>query len=225
MKYLFPIILLASGCSVMDSKKSSIVRFSENPQMPVVDSRKFQRLNRAELEKQSDVNEEAGSFWRGEGQGAYLFAQNKVRQQGDLLNVRLEGAGQKQIDQKVSVLKDLIQKLEAAQAAQNAASQASSDPASGEEARKPAAVEKPVEKPAEGSSVAESVQYIPTRITEILQNGTYRVKGFQPFMIGAREYKVIVSGLIRAEDFNEDGVVSSKLLEAQYDVVGLKRIM
>jgi flagellar L-ring protein precursor FlgH len=42
-------------------------------------------------------------------------------------------------------------------------------------------------------------------------------------MIGKREYKVIVTGLIRPEDFNDAGIISEKLLDPQYDVVSLRK--
>ena len=42
-------------------------------------------------------------------------------------------------------------------------------------------------------------------------------------MIGNKEYKVIVTGVVRAEDFNDDGLSSNKILDAQYDVVSLRR--
>ena len=64
---------------------------------------------------------------------------------------------------------------------------------------------------------------VPTRIVERLPDGNYSVKGAQPFMIGKREYKVIVTGMIRPEDFNDEGVSSNKLLDPQYDVVSIRR--
>jgi flagellar L-ring protein precursor FlgH len=64
---------------------------------------------------------------------------------------------------------------------------------------------------------------VPTRIVERQPDGNYRIKGSQPFMIGKREYKVIVTGLIRPEDFNDEGVSSQKLLDPQFDVVSIRR--
>jgi len=56
-----------------------------------------------------------------------------------------------------------------------------------------------------------------------LPDGNYRVKGQQPFMIGKRDYKVIVTGMLRPEDFNDEGISSQKLLDPQYDVVSIRK--
>lgn len=41
-------------------------------------------------------------------------------------------------------------------------------------------------------------------------------------MIGSREYKVIVSGIVRAEDFNEQGINATQLLDPNFDVVSAR---
>ena len=56
-----------------------------------------------------------------------------------------------------------------------------------------------------------------------LVDGNYRVKGSQPFMIGTREFKVIVTGIVRAEDFNEEGTSASKLLDPSFDIVSSRK--
>ena len=63
------------------------------------------------------------------------------------------------------------------------------------------------------------VKNIPTRIVERLVDGNYRVKGSQGFMIGKREYRVIATGVVRADEFTESGVPASKLLEPRFDIV------
>ncbi len=68
-----------------------------------------------------------------------------------------------------------------------------------------------------------SVQAVPTRIVEQLKDGSYRVRGMQPFMIGKREYKVIVTGVVRPEDFDDAGIDAGKLLDPQFDIVSSKR--
>ena len=67
------------------------------------------------------------------------------------------------------------------------------------------------------------MQAVPTRIVEQLKDGSYRVKGMQPFMIGKREYKVIVTGVVRPEDFDDAGIDSSKLLDSQFDIVSSRK--
>ncbi|NJL26084.1 MAG: flagellar basal body L-ring protein FlgH [Calothrix sp. SM1_5_4] len=68
-----------------------------------------------------------------------------------------------------------------------------------------------------------NVKNVPTRIVERTLEGNYRVKGSQPFMIGNREYKVIVTGVVRAEDFNDEGIPASKLLDPKFDIVSARR--
>ena len=91
-----------------------------------------------------------------------------------------------------------------------------------DDGRGPASV--PTDKKEENeTSTADAVKEVPTRIIEKLADGNYRVKGQQPFMIGQREYKVIVTGVIRPEDFNDAGVSSNKLLDPQFDVVSIRK--
>ncbi len=70
----------------------------------------------------------------------------------------------------------------------------------------------------------KEVENIPVRIVERRADNTYRVRGQQFLTIKKRPYKVIATALIRAEDFKDDGISSNKLLEAQYDVVHMKRV-
>ncbi|NUN05956.1 MAG: flagellar basal body L-ring protein FlgH [Bdellovibrio sp.] len=245
------IVLTTSGCATMkelmaslDSPKNddsatpeagpSTPKYSDNPNMGVPTDRQYKRMTQNRLEEESDLGASAGSTWVMEGQGAYLFAQNKMRKEGDLLNVKLDGPAMKQVETKVSVIKKLLKQLEEQQLQQqqqelkNSLAQngePSRDPASVEAAAKPAApavaaAAKPEEK--EEGGLGE-VQNIPTRLIEKLADGNYRIKGQQPFMIGKREYKVLVTGLIRPEDFNDQGISSDKLLDPQYDVVSIRK--
>jgi flagellar L-ring protein precursor FlgH len=67
-----------------------------------------------------------------------------------------------------------------------------------------------------------NVKLVPTRVVERMVDGNYRVRGMQPFVIGNREYKVIVSGVVRAEDFNEEGINASQLIDSSFDIVSAK---
>ncbi len=67
-----------------------------------------------------------------------------------------------------------------------------------------------------------AVKTVPTRVVERMVDGNYRIRGMQPFMIGQREYKVIVSGVVKAEDFNEEGINSSQLIDSSFDIVSSK---
>ncbi len=90
--------------------------------------------------------------------------------------------------------------------------------------RKPASVASDANKKTIDEKIdLKEVESIPVRITERLSDNTYRVRGQQFLTIKKRSYKVIATGLLRAEDYKDDGVSSNKLLEAQYDLVHVKR--
>lgn len=225
-------VALLSGCaSLLESPvaetlsfKEKAPRYSENPQMGVPSNRQYRRMTKNRMEEEAELHSQAGSMWVNEGQGSYLFVQNKARREGDLLNVKLEGAALRQVETKVGVIKKLLKQLEDQEQQQQsdikAQNMAESAPNGGTAppARAPAAENKKDEK-----EDLSDVQNISTRIVERLPDGNYRVKGQQPFMIGKREYKVIVTGMIRPEDYNDAGVPSSKLLDPQFDVVSLRR--
>lgn len=199
-------------------------KYSDNQNMAVPTDRQYKRMNRQRMEEESDLGQGAGSTWVMEGQGAYLFAQNKMRTEGDLLNVKLDAPAMKQVETKVSVIKNLLKQLEDQQKAELNNSLA----AAGGDSRAPASEAKKEEPKKEEPKKEEKedltdIANVPTRIVEKLADGNYRVKGQQPFMIGKREYKVIVTGMIRPEDFNDEGVNSAKLLDPQYDVVSIRK--
>lgn len=197
-------------------------KYSENPQMDVPSNRQYRRMTRSQMEEDSDLGSQAGSMWMSDGQTSYLFVQNKARREGDILNVKLEGAALRQVETKVGVIKKLLKQLEDAQKAElqkRMAANGSAPEAAPAAARAPAGESAPKEEKED----LTDVQTVSTRIVERTGDGNYRVKGMQPFMIGKREYKVIVTGLIRPEDFNDEGVSSAKLIDPQYDVVSVRR--
>ena len=200
----------------------SAPRYSDNANMGVPTDRQYKRMTKNRMEEESELGASAGSMWVMEGQGSYLFAQNKMRKEGDLLNVKLDGPAMKQVETKVSVIKKLLKQLEEQenQNLNNGLAQNGEDPS-----RAPASEKPKVDAPAkaEDKNNLDEVQNVPTRLVEKMADGNYRVKGQQPFMIGKREYKVIVTGLIRPEDFNDAGISSDKLLDPQYDVVSIRR--
>ncbi|MFZ4402530.1 MAG: flagellar basal body L-ring protein FlgH [Pseudobdellovibrionaceae bacterium] len=209
-------------------------KYSQSSQMPVTSDRNYKKVTKNQLEEESNLGSQAGSLWVMDGQGSFLFSQNKTRQPGDLLNVKLEGAALKQVETKVKVIKQLLKQLEDQKRQEElknnpklADNSASREPASaqGAPAAKPAgaiAANKTDDKE-ESDSLAD-MESVPTRIVEKLPDGNYRIKGSQPFMIGKREYKVLITGLIRAEDFNDEGITSKKLLDPQFDVVSLRKV-
>ena len=141
----------------------------------------------------------------------------------------LNGAAKDQLTTKVKVIKRLLKRIEREKA--NGFLTAKRKRRSKKTAEKPAtkapdaagaktANRAPASKDASGDL---NVKTVPTRIVEKLPDGNYRVKGNQAFMIGQKEYKVIVTGVIRAEDFNEDGIDSGKVLDPRYDIVSNRR--
>jgi len=227
--------MLESGCGSLYAKAKEsvglepttpegeqITKYSENPNVLDVSNRNYHRMTRNRMEEEAQLNPEAGSMWVPEGQGSYLFAQNKTRREGDLLNVKIEGSAQKQIETKVAVIKKLLKQLEEEELRANTASQEKLAEA-GDAKRAPAAAAAPAAAKPEEKDEPLQIDTVPTRIVERLADGNYRVKGQQPFMIGKREYKVLVTGIIRPEDFNDEGVSSNKLMDPQFDVVSLRK--
>lgn len=221
-----------------------VVKFSDVNNLPATSARQYKKMTKQRLEEESEVHAQAGSMWVMDGQGAYLFAQNKSRREGDSLNVKIEGAAQKQIETKVAVIKKLLKQLEDeekrakelerlkqlkeaggdqnTQQLADGSNAANRSPASAGTAPTAAPVPVAAEKEKEKEEEVK-VESVPTRIVERQADGNYRIKGQYPFMIGKREYKVIVTGIVRPEDFNDEGINSSKLLDSQFDVVSLRR--
>ncbi|MEK6628581.1 MAG: flagellar basal body L-ring protein FlgH [Bdellovibrionota bacterium] len=69
----------------------------------------------------------------------------------------------------------------------------------------------------------KEIENIPSKIVEKMSDDIYRIRGQQFLTIKKKSYKVIATALIRAEDFNDNSVSSSKLLDAQYDLIHVKR--
>lgn len=215
----------------IQAKWGDSAKYSDSNDILPTSDRQYKRTTKSLLEEESHLTAGAGSMWVMEGQGAYLFAQNKIRREGDPLNIKIEGAAQKEVETKVSVIKKLLKQLEDEEKLRNAPPPevipseklADGKPTvgGGTIARNPAADEKKEEKDKKEEEI--KIESVPTRIVERAPDGNYRVKGTQPFMIGKREYKVIVTGLIRPEDFNDEGIGSNKLLDPQFDVVSLRR--
>jgi len=230
-----------SGCASISKAWKSLVghdddpvakvttpRFSETDTVKVADgSKQYRRMNRQRFEEEADVKADAGSLWVMEGQGAYLFSQNQMRIVGDLLNVKIEGAPKTQLQTKTKVISGLLARLESAQT-RGLASTSPAPAAGAPAAAAPAAdANGGANEAAKGANTPDAsgfnVAVVPTRIIEQLKDGSYRVRGMQPFMIGKREYKVIVTGVVRPEDFDDAGIEAGKLLDPQFDIVSSRK--
>ncbi|MBN8539452.1 MAG: flagellar basal body L-ring protein FlgH [Deltaproteobacteria bacterium] len=232
--------------NLVGDDKPKLAKYSDQENLKFQSDRKYRRMNRNRFEDEADVNAQAGSLWVMEGQGAYLFAQNQTRMMGDLLNVRVEGNPRQQLSSKVKVISKLLDRLEApqrglagtpvqaakaggAQGANPPAPQAGAAGAADGQAADPNATAAASQAATEKAGTFDprdpisTIQTVPTRIVEQLKDGSYRVKGAQPFMIGKREYKVIVTGVVRPEDFDDSGIESSKLLDSQFDIVSSRK--
>ena len=248
--FVFRVLVLAStvslgcGCATMGRAWKSLVggepreapekapgpvRFSDQDNIRGGADRQYKRMNRKQMEDEAELGPTAGSLWVMEGQGAYLFSQNQMRMVGDLMTVKLEGAAKQQLQTKTKVIAKLLERLEnpmrGLASVQNPAPVAASAdaavaPPAADGTQPPAAAP---ETAAAKPETALGVQTVPTRIVEQLKDGSYRVRGVQPFMIGKREYKVIVSGIVRPADFDEAGVDSGKLLDSQFDIVSSRK--
>lgn len=213
--------------------------FSEQSQLLPSQERQYRRVTRKNFDDGSQLHAKSGSLWVMEGQGAYLFAENTVRMIGDPVVVRIEGDPKDQLTAKADVIAGLIKQLEERRKrALNRASQnekgkkegatdaaasnekAGQDSPAGNLADGAGAARTPAS--ADGDSTNYNVKMVPTRVVERLVDGNYRVRGTQSFMIGGREYKTIVSGIVRAEDFNEQGVSAGQLLDSSFDIVSAK---
>ena len=184
--------------------------------------KKYKRTDHKTLQEMSRLGAESGSLWIERGQGSYLFTQNTNRLIGDLVNIEIEGQAKKQIETKVNVIQNLINKIKAQQEARKLASQQRKAPRTKKTKNgkvvKVAAPAPPPPPPKQPNQKFE-VKTVPSRITEILKDGSYMVKGDQTFMIGKREYKLVVNGIVRQEDFDDQGISAETLLDPKFDIV------
>lgn len=227
------LVLIFSACQTVQEVTNDLpligeeppLRYSENPQVAAPGNRQYKKMTKNRMEEEADIGSQAGSMWMMDGQSSYLFTQNKTRKEGDVLNVKLEGSAQKQVETKVKVIKKLLKQIEEQErlARGEGASQTGEGGAAANGGRAPAAAAAAPKKEEDEKADLSEVQTIPTRIVEKMPDGNYRIKGAQPFMIDKREYKVIVIGMIRPEDYNDEGVSSAKLLDPQFDVVSIRR--
>ncbi len=216
-----------SPTSVAAQANPELTKFSDSGDVSPRVRRQYKRTTKESLASESALDSRSGSLWVMEGQGAYLFAQNIVRLVGDPLAITLEGDPKDQIQSKVNVIRQLIDKIEERQKAKMRALASNAEAKDGEAPKddkpaddKAAATTPP---PTAPGATDLAVKTVPTRIVERMMDGNYRVKGLQPMMIGSREYKIIVTGIVKAEDFNEDGLSATKLLDSKFDIVSNRR--
>lgn len=188
--------------------------------------RKYDRVKHKDLMEQSELSARSGSLWVPEGQNSYLFIHNTHRLLGDLLNVKVDGHPKEQLETKTKVIKTLLDKIKK-QEMQRTLSSSNED--NGAQSGVPGAAPAPPKPPepkvddAEGGNREFPIKVVPTRIVEILKDGNYQIKGDQPFMIDQKEYKLIVTGIVRSQDFNDEGLSSERILDPKFDIVSVKK--
>jgi flagellar L-ring protein FlgH len=221
----------SSSQSSETKQTSTLTKFSESPDVAPRVRRQYKRTTKETLANEAALDSKAGSLWVMEGQGAYLFSQNVVRLVGDPLAVTLEGDPKDQLQSKVTVIKKLLAKIEERQKARMRNLASEEEDSSDKDKKDKKKDEKTAQQSQQKEQLPEpgaqegglNIKNVPTRIVERTLEGNYRVKGTQPMMIGNREYKVIVTGIVRAEDFNEEGISASKLLDPKFDIVSARR--
>ncbi|MEQ1875050.1 MAG: flagellar basal body L-ring protein FlgH [Bdellovibrionia bacterium] len=212
-------------------------RFSTTAAVPVDQKRRlYKRTTRESFEREGMLEDNSGSLWVMEGQGSYLFSNNIIRVVGDLVNVELDGGPRSQLTAKVDVIKKLIEKSrrdtrrEIAMAAAAAAALAGKADVKTESVSPNGQPTLPGDKDGKDDDNKDDpnapgfdVSLVPARIVEKSQDGSYRIKGSQQFMIGQKEYKVIVTGMVRSSDISDDTIQASRVLDPRFDIVSTKK--
>lgn len=229
-----------------------IPKYSDMNNYPAAADRNYKRMTRDRMEDESDLGATAGSLWKMDGQSSFLFAENKKRKEGDPTSIKMEGAAMKLMEAKVAVVQDLLKELEKQKAeaekqrlaigndpefAKILAKQgltpadlqrqpSSTDPNAAPDAAAKPAVAKAADaaKDKEEKIDLKDIEMIPSRIVERTDDGMYRIKGQQYLTIDKRPYKVIATGLVRQEDFDDGAISSGKLVDAQYDIIHIKKV-
>ncbi len=67
------------------------------------------------------------------------------------------------------------------------------------------------------------IKSVVARIVEIQRDGNYKIKSETPFLIGKREYKLLVMGVIRREEFEEKGISAEILVDPTFDIISEKK--
>jgi len=209
-------------------------KYSSTPNYINTPERKYKRTTRESLSRDAKLQQEAGSLWVMQGQGSYLFAQNNLRMIGDLVNIDIDGEPKKELEQKVETIAFLLKRLEQRriefekkQSERRMAMMKEREDVENA-GREPAnkVVDKKDESEEEKNKLEDfkfNIKKVATRIRERLFNGNYRVEGSKGFLIGDKEYRVIITGVARAEDIMGEAVNSSKLIEANFDIVSTLR--
>lgn len=245
--------LTATGCGslgrrlkdMMGGRSKSATQYSDdgpsyyrNPNLYPSAQRQYKRVNKKNFSDEQALGEESGSLWRRAGQGSYLFTQNNLRMMGDILNIEMEGKAAENLQMKVKYIRSALAKVEPVAATQGAngqpapgaaaqpadgKAQAATDTAAAQKTEVAANPQAPAQAGAKPDLADGKFDQVPCRIVERNKDGSYKVKGQQTVYVGFREYKLIVTGVVRPDDIARDVVGASKLIDAKYDLVAANR--
>ena len=224
------------GAHSLDSTSPS---FSSQPNMMVGKERKYKRVTKDNFSDDQGLQDSSGSLWRKEGQGSYLFSQNNLRVIGDIVNVNVEGKTAENLDTKLKIIKQALARLEAPpprplqgsgnrQPANNSAkSDTNKTPANNAVAQVPPEVAPPTDQNGTTASGGDHTKEqdkmkfepVPCRIVEKNTDGSYRVKGQQTVYVGRHEYRLVVTGILQADDISDGAIASGKLLDSKFDLL------
>jgi flagellar L-ring protein precursor FlgH len=212
--------------------------FNKDPNYGNPKERQYKRITKSNFSEEQQLEENAGSLWKREGQGSFLFSQNNLRVLGDVVNVEVEGKVADNLNIKVDLIKKNQIKMEQMAARPvAAAAQNGKLPRPGEKTERSVAAAQPAPAaPAAGSGNAQGApgadghskdqfkfDSVPCRIVDKNVDGSYRVKGMQTVYIGKKEYKLIVTGNIRSDDLSMDKVMASKVMDSKFDLVATNK--
>ncbi|MCC6277701.1 MAG: flagellar basal body L-ring protein FlgH [Oligoflexia bacterium] len=220
-----------------DGQPKAAASFSQQPNLMTGKDRQYKRVTKDNFSDEQLMEESSGSLWKKEGQGSYLFSQNNLRVFGDILNVEIQGKTAENLTAKLKLLKQAWAKLDAPPKIQRTvasdgrpkpkrpAPESENPTAAGADSNQmgegppaaPVAVKdgesgKPEEK-------AENFDLVPCRITEKNADGSYRIKGVQAVFVGRREYKILITGIVRPDDVSSDKIASTQILDGKFDLI------
>jgi len=239
---LFLFLIVASLCACATPPKEDVTyaenlpaaekKYSSTPNYINTPEREYKRTTRESLSRDAKLQQEAGSLWVMQGQGSYLFAQNNLRMIGDLVSIDIDGEPKKELEQKVETIAFLLKRLEQRRMefekkqADRRLAMMQERENKDNEGRDPASIDTSKKETPDKGELEDfkfNIKKVATRIRERLFNGNYRVEGSKGFLIGDKEYRVIITGVARAEDIMGEAINSSKLIEANFDIVSTLR--
>ena len=187
-----------------------------------------------ELKEESEVNENeltkkgkqnSGSLWSSDGQGAYLFSENNLKKVGDPITVVLNGSPRKQLSKKKKVIQSLLLNKKEGQFVSSSLQKESSDQNEQDSSLQSTNTQ---EKRALSSHLSSNfdvlgIEFVSTKIVEKISQERYRIEGCQIFLIGKKQYCLIVMGIVRSQDLLENRIQATSLIDGYFDILKFKK--